>query len=182
MNTPKIVVLIDEATRLFGQTAEQKKAFEGITQLLQRGPAVGIHLIMTTDEPQSERLSNTLRLNLPVRLVGKVADEGQAMAATDMSGTQAEYLLGQGDFLAVVDGQATHFQAAFIGDYDLHLTLETLHRARPQPLLAHPVSVQRVALTAVDKPVMITRPFMMMDSGVEIFDLGNEMDDDLEGG
>jgi len=181
MNTPKIVVLMDEATRLFRQTAEQAKAFEGITQLLQRGPAVGIHLILTTDEPQSERLSNTLRLNLPVRLVGKVADEGQAVAAADMSGTQAEYLLGQGDFLAVVDRQMTHFQAAFIGDYDLHLTLETLHRARPQPLLAHPVSIQNLGITAGEKPEANTLPFMMKDTGVEIFDLDSEMDDDMEG-
>jgi len=50
-------------------------------------------------------------------------------------------LLGEGDFLAVEDGSQVHFQAAFIGNYDLHLTLETIHRNRPRPLLAQPLEV-----------------------------------------
>ena len=37
------------------------------------------------------------------------------------------------------DGSQVHFQAAFIGNYDLHLTLETIHRNRPRPLLAQPL-------------------------------------------
>jgi hypothetical protein len=34
-----------------------------------------------------------------------------------------------------------HFQAAFISNYDLHLTLETMLRNRPRPLLAQPLQV-----------------------------------------
>jgi hypothetical protein len=47
-------------------------------------------------------------------------------------------------FLAVVDELVTHFQAAYVGEYDLHLLLDTLHRSRPRPLLAQPISTRPV--------------------------------------
>jgi len=48
-------------------------------------------------------------------------------------------LLGDGDFLAVVDGFQTHFQAAYIGSYDSHLVLARLRERRRQSLLAEPL-------------------------------------------
>ena len=64
----------------------------------------------------------------------------------------------QGDFLAVVGGVVTHFQAAYIGDYDLHLCLDDLHRNRPLPLLAQPVNL-RTTLMDDDKSHHQTRSF-----------------------
>ena len=66
------------------------------------------------------------------------------MAATAVPAAEAEMLLGQGDFLAVIDDTQVHFQAAFIGNYDLHLTLATIHRNRPRPLLAQPLQLNLV--------------------------------------
>ncbi len=164
MDTPKIVVLIDEVVHLLNKTAAHHELSEGIIRLLQRGPDVGIHLVMTTDQPESARLTNAWRTNLPVRLVGKVADERIAAAAASIGATQAEYLLGSGDFLAIVDEQMVHFQAAFVGDYDLHLTLETLHRSRPQPLVAQPVPTQKLAPTPLEKQTSEARSFSIMDT------------------
>jgi DNA segregation ATPase FtsK/SpoIIIE-like protein len=103
---------------------------------------VGIHCVLSCTSPETAVLDNQIRANLPVRLVGQVVDEGAAQAATGLSDTQAEYLLGQGDFLAVVGGEANHFQAAFIGDYDLHMCLDNLHRQQPLPLLARPAHLR----------------------------------------
>lgn len=166
---PKIVVLIDELTGIIASSG-QEGVVEGITQLLQRGPEAGIHLIMTSSQPESEKLSSAFRLNLPVRLVGKTVNARQAAAAADVPGTQAEYLLGEGDFLAVVDGQATHFQAAYIGDYDLHLTVETLHRRRPQPLLAQPLDIRQLAISACKEEDSEVKAFVMTDAGVRVTD------------
>jgi DNA segregation ATPase FtsK/SpoIIIE-like protein len=113
-----------------------------MTELLQHGASVGIHLILGTQEPETTVFDTLMRANLPVRLVGQVHNEQQAHAAAGILNTQAEYLLGKGDFLAIVGGETTHFQSAYIGDYDLHLCLEDLHRNRPQPLLAQPISVR----------------------------------------
>ncbi len=138
--TPTIVVLIDKADHLL--EAGQRPVSDALTELLQYGAAAGIHLVLSTERPETAVLDNVLRANLPVRLVGQTRTPQEAQAAAGMADTNAQYLLGQGDFLAVVGGAMTHFQAAYISDYDLHLCLEDLHRNRPQPLLARPVSIR----------------------------------------
>jgi len=138
--TPAIVVLVDRAASLLETAGEELP--DAVTQLAQRGAEAGIHLVLSTSRPESATLTNLLKANLPIRIVGQVGDENRASAAAEISHTQAEYLLGQGDFLAVVDETMTHFQAAYIGNYDLHLTLETVHRTRPRPLLAQPLRLR----------------------------------------
>lgn len=135
MSAPGIVVLVDEVVALMhtmGPFAE-----EAIATLLQWGASVGIHLVLTTENPESRLISQTMRLNLPLWLIGKTTSGENKPLNTRMNSINPAYLLGQGDFLAELDEELTHFQAAFIGDYDLHLTLETLHRNRPTPLMAH---------------------------------------------
>ncbi len=137
---PKIALLIDKASRLLDLGGEPVR--ESLSSLLQHGAGVGVHVILGARHPETIFADNMFRAHLPVRLVGQAADEMRANVAAGLMGTQAEYLLGQGDFLAVVGGEITHFQAAHIGDYDLHMSLEALHRNRPQPLLARPISVR----------------------------------------
>ncbi|HRQ39155.1 MAG TPA: FtsK/SpoIIIE domain-containing protein [Chloroflexota bacterium] len=167
MNTPKIVVMIDEVVNLLRSGKESQQLVESIVLLLQRGPAVGIHLILTTNNPEAEQLNSTFRMNLPGRIVGKTRHEAQAAAAADMPGTQAEYLLGQGDFLAVMDGVMTHFQAAHIGEYDLQLTLDALQRRRPQPLLAQQVQLESLAIKAEKPDNNERQTFTSSASGIE---------------
>lgn len=134
---PTIVTLIDNVEALLDSGIEEAQA--SLAALLQRGAEAGIHLVLSTGEPTAAWLSSVMRANLPLRLVGQVRDEAESLAATAVVGAEANYLLGEGDFLAVADGSQVHFQAAYIGNYDLHLTLETIHRNRPRPLLAQPL-------------------------------------------
>ncbi|WP_420627769.1 FtsK/SpoIIIE domain-containing protein [Candidatus Leptofilum sp.] len=137
---PTIVTLIDNVETLF--LAAPMEGIQGaLAELLQRGAEAGIHLVLATSQPTASWLSNVMRANLPLRLVGAVRDEAESLAATAVVGAEAHSLLGGGDFLAVADDSQVHFQAAFIGNYDLHLTLETIHRNRPQPLLAQPLAL-----------------------------------------
>ena len=138
--TPMIILLIDNADALLEMGGEPVSDI--LASLLQHGAEAGIHLVLSTRQPETAVINNLLRANLPVRLVGRVADAPTAAVSAGIPDTQAEYLLGQGDFLAIVGGQATHFQTAYIGDYDLHLCLEDLHRNRPRPLLARPVTMR----------------------------------------
>lgn len=134
---PTIVTLIDNVEALLGTYSEAVQA--ALAALLQRGAEAGIHLVLSSSHPTAPWLSSVMRANLPLRLVGQVRDEAESLAATAVIGAEADYLLGEGDFLAVADDSQVHFQAAFIGNYDLHLTLETIHRNRPRPLLAQPL-------------------------------------------
>lgn len=165
--TPTILLLIDKADHLLAVGGEPIST--PLTALLQHGAGAGIHLVLSTRQPETAVLNNLLRANLPVRLVGQVDDEPAANAAAGMLDTRAEYLLGQGDFLAFVGGETTHFQAAYIGDYDLHMCLDDLHRNRPLPLLARPATM-RPTLAPEDEPAApeIGRPQLFSFNGQAI--------------
>lgn len=173
MTAPGIVVLIDEVVdlmQILGSFAE-----EAISTLLQRGSSVGIHLVLTTENPESHLFSQNMRLNLPLRLIGKTTTGNNKPLNTNLSAINPAYLLGQGDFLAVLDEDLTHFQAAFIGNYDLHLTLETLHRNRPTPLLAHSFFVTNSFVPEDNNDVSIIT-FNKNDRGFQLEEIsdGNE--------
>ncbi len=148
---PTIVTLIDNVETLLDSGTDEVHA--AMATLLQRGAEAGIHLVVSTSEPEAPWLSSVMRANLPLRLVGQVLDEAESLAATAVVGAEADYLLSEGDFLAVADGNQVHFQAAFIGNYDLHLTLETIHRNRPRPLLAQPL--EALGVPEADAPQIL---------------------------
>lgn len=134
---PAIVVFIDRLVTLL--EIGDAVCVTALTELLQHGADVGIHLVLSTRRPGHELLTRPLHAHLPVRIVGQVANKREARAASHVEDSRAEYLLGQGDFLAVGSGDSLRFQAAFIGDYDLHVVLTELHRRRAPVLLARPV-------------------------------------------
>ena len=137
---PHVVVLIDRVVTLL--EAGGRPVADALVRLARRGATAGIHLLMSTRRPDAPVLLDLFKANFPVRLVGQAGNEQQAAVAAGMAGSQAHYLLGRGDFLAVTDSLTTHFQGAYIGNYDLHLTLEALHRNRPRPLLAQSLNVR----------------------------------------
>ncbi|MEZ4516207.1 MAG: hypothetical protein R3C44_04980 [Chloroflexota bacterium] len=87
--------------------------------------------------------------NLPVRLVGKLDAAVQTRKIAGLDDLRAEYLRGEGEFIAIANGQQTYFQAADIGDYDLHWELNRLLTGHPRPrLLAQPYT----PLATMQKP------------------------------
>ena len=108
----------------------------------QRGADAGIHLLAATRRADDTSLHNLLRANLTLRLVGRVDDARQAQVATGVAGSQAEYLLGAGDFLAIVGDEPTPFQAAAFGPQDMENCLQLLHRQPTARIMAHPVSMR----------------------------------------
>ncbi|KAA3659546.1 MAG: hypothetical protein DWQ04_21985 [Chloroflexi bacterium] len=137
---PKIVLLIDHLVTFL--EASDEAAFEAILQLTQKGADAGIHLIMSTDRPESALLTAVFKSTVPVRIIGRIDDQQIGVSVTGNSEIHPDYLLGEGDFIAIANDEAIHFQAAYIGDYDLHLTLDALHRNRPRPLVAHAFDVK----------------------------------------
>lgn len=163
---PTIVTLIDNVELLLSIAPANFQS--ALAELLQRGAEAGIHLVLATSQPTSELFSSMMRANLPLRLVGTVKDEAESMAATAVVGAEAQSLLGEGDFLAVADGSQVHFQAAYIGNYDLHLTLETIHRNRPQSLLAQPLSKAIVNAAANDDYAWQREEDLSLENKMEI--------------
>jgi hypothetical protein len=83
-----------------------------------------------------------------------VESTSEAYQASGIRGSQADGLSGLGDFLAVPGNEGherTRFQAAYIGDYDLHMSLSKLYDAHRQRLLAQPFAT-RLRLPQEPKP------------------------------
>ncbi len=110
--TPRLLLVIDELGDLVQQGG--RDLGELLTRLAQRGREAGIHLLACTQKPTAALLGGRLTANFPARLVGRVVSAEDARVAAGIGGTGAERLQGRGDFLAVVGGTITRFQAAYI--------------------------------------------------------------------
>lgn len=133
---PRVVVFIEDLATALEKGRRPFK--EALLRLLEDGGRAGIHIVAATAHPQAPTLDALLKNGLPVRISGRLASEGEAWAATGITQSGAEQLLGRGDFVAVVTGTVVRFQAAYISDYDLHLCVDSLHRDRPPAIIAQP--------------------------------------------
>ena len=113
--TESHVMLVD----LRAKSVTGKAAEAALTRLAQRGREAGIHLICCTQKPSASLIGSAIKANFPVRLVGSVASRDEARYASGISDSGAETLEGKGDFLVITRGEATRFQAAWIGEAEL---------------------------------------------------------------
>lgn len=154
VKSPRIVLLIDDLDSLFADGGRPIQ--EPIQMLIRKGAAVGIHCMLVIHNPQ---LAYDLwPAGQVIRLVGKLADNGQAELATGRSDLHAEHLLGQGDFLAVSGHTALRFQAAFVDDYAIHHSLNRLHHRQQPTMVAQPYWL-RPHLNGRPDPAGTERPF-----------------------
>jgi S-DNA-T family DNA segregation ATPase FtsK/SpoIIIE len=108
---PRLIVAIDELADLIQSGG--KPVGDALTRLTQRGREAGVHILAATQRPAAALLGGLARANFPVRLVGSVVSPEDARVAAGVGGTEAERLLGRGDFLLVAKGQVIRFQAAY---------------------------------------------------------------------
>jgi energy-coupling factor transporter ATP-binding protein EcfA2 len=104
-------VFVDEVPDLVMQRPAIR---EHLARLAQSGRHAGIHLVLGAQHPLASDLGPLTMRNIPVRLVGKVADRTAAYHATGHSDSQAYTLRGRGDFVAVNGADVRRFQAAYV--------------------------------------------------------------------
>ena len=150
VSSPLLVLMIDDADRLVEMGG--RPIIEPLTYLLEEGVEAGMRIVLGACNPDADSIRPLLKNSMPVRLVGQVSDAAEARAITGIPDSQAEYLMGKGDFLAVSNGMILPFQAAYISDYDLHLILDKLHRQSQPVMVAQPLSVRPTLGTAGEEP------------------------------
>ena len=154
VRSPRIVLLIDDLDSLFADGGRPIQ--EPVQMLVRKGAMVGIHCILAIHNPQLA--CDLWPAGQVIRLVGKMADNERAELATGRSDLHAEYLLGQGDFLAVSGNTALRFQAAYVDDYAIHHSLNHLHHRQQPTMVAQPYWL-RPHLTGSSDPAGPERPF-----------------------
>jgi S-DNA-T family DNA segregation ATPase FtsK/SpoIIIE len=171
--SPRIIVFVDNFLRLLESTAGQVKS--DLLRLMQYGPAAGIHLVLATDHPESPLLDATLKATMSQKIIGRLSDPALARRVAGVPLDQAALLYGEGDFLSVTGEEITYFQAAYIGDYDLHLKLMEMNDASRPRLLARPYNLRpKVSQSNGQNEMKAPQSFTLRDGVVDL----EQADDD----
>lgn len=105
---PYRIIVIDEVADMFMQHDDIQNV---LVRLAQKGRASGIHLILSTQTPNSEIMSQTLKANIMCRLAMKTTTANQSKVILDEHG--AEKLLGKGDHLIKWGGDPIVFAHSY---------------------------------------------------------------------
>ncbi len=107
---PPIVAMYDEVPTLLAVAPDADGMLDRIASA---GRAVGIHLLLGTQQAGKDAASGAMA-NMPARLVGRVSSGTLAYVTSGKSGTEADKLLGRGDFY-LVRHDAVRLQAPLLG-------------------------------------------------------------------
>jgi len=117
IDRPRIAVFIDEVADLM--LAGGREVEIALARLSGRGREAGVHVIASTQKPNSQAVGSLARANFPLRLVGRVLSAEDSKVGAGLKGIGAERLLGRGDFIAVTGGKSVRFQAAYADPNEL---------------------------------------------------------------
>lgn len=83
-----------------------------LARIAQKGRAVGLHMILTTQRPIPNIITNSIKVNCPTRIAFRVSQKKDSMTIIDRLG--AENLNGNGDLLFLSGTDPVRVQCAFV--------------------------------------------------------------------
>jgi S-DNA-T family DNA segregation ATPase FtsK/SpoIIIE len=99
---PYMVFVIDELADLMMQHREVEQS---IIRIAQKARAVGMHLVLATQDPRAEVVTGLIKANMPCKVCFKVGSVTNSRIVIDSKG--GELLLGQGDMLVRPNGASS---------------------------------------------------------------------------
>ena len=100
---PYLVIILDEYSIL-----QDSPLMKTILNLAQKGPRVGIHIIMSTSHPSVTVISNKIKTLFPTRIAFKTRTKVDSLTILDIHG--AEELPGYGDMLLLYNAELTRLK------------------------------------------------------------------------
>lgn len=132
---PRIVLIIDEYMEYLRRKTdavyelERVDMFNAILEdLAAQSQVTGIHLILATQRPSPEVITDKINRTLPCRASFVVVDKRESRIILNRTG--AERLLGQGDmiFTRGDSGEGIHAQAAYVSEDEINQVIAFLRR------------------------------------------------------
>ena len=109
---PYIVAIVDEFADLIATSGRDIEM--PIARIAAKARAVGIHMILATQRPDTKVITGTIKSNFPSRIAFKVMSQVDSRTILDAPG--ANRLIGKGDLLILITGSSepTRVQCAFV--------------------------------------------------------------------
>jgi DNA segregation ATPase FtsK/SpoIIIE, S-DNA-T family len=114
---PYLIFVIDELGDLMMLAKSEVEPI--IVRLTQMSRAVGIHIVLGTQRPDTHVVTGLIKANIPTRISFAVASQIDSRVILDVAG--AEKLLGQGDglFMSPTTIKPIRFQGALVEDSEI---------------------------------------------------------------
>ena len=112
---PYYVVVIDEYGDLILQGTKEMEV--SICRIAQKARAVGIHMIISTQRPDTKIVTGSIKANFPTRIAFRTTTGTDSRVILDRMG--AERLTGKGDMLFFNGGETERVQCAYISTEDV---------------------------------------------------------------
>ena len=121
---PRIVVIVDEYMEMMFSAPKELEAT--ITTISRLARPAGIHLILATQRPSADVITNNIKANIPCRASFTVVDWRESKTILDRTG--AERLLGNGDMLfsAAESSVPIHAQASYVSYDEVDRVIEAI--------------------------------------------------------
>ena len=117
---PYIVTIVDEYADLAIPAGRDKESrnmshriTESIFRLAQKGRAVGIHIILSTQRPSKKVITDSIKATFPTRIAVRTVTRSDSRTIIGTSG--AENLIGSGDMILQTGGETIRLQGAYMG-------------------------------------------------------------------
>ncbi|MCR5573735.1 MAG: DUF87 domain-containing protein [Bacteroidaceae bacterium] len=107
---PYYVIIIDEYGDLILQSSKYMEV--SICRIAQKARAIGIHLIIATQRPDTKIITGTIKANFPTRIAFRTTTGTDSRVILDQTG--AEKLTGKGDMLFFQGAELIRCQCAYI--------------------------------------------------------------------
>ena len=109
---PYIVAIVDEFADLIATSGKEIEL--PISRIAAKARAVGIHMILATQRPDTKVITGTIKSNFPSSIAFKVMSQIDSRTILDTPG--ANRLIGKGDMLVLITGSSepTRVQCAFV--------------------------------------------------------------------
>ena len=128
---PYIVAIVDEFADLIATSGKEIEL--PISRIAAKARAVGIHMILATQRPDTKVITGTIKSNFPSRIAFKVMSQIDSRTILDTPG--ANRLIGKGDMLVLITGSSepTRVQCAFVDTPEVEEITKFIARQQSYP-------------------------------------------------